>query len=226
MTLSVILPCYNEEANIRSSVLDVRDWMDAKKLHGEIIVVNDGSTDGSRHVLEKLQRECAMLHVLHHEKNLGYGLAVRAGCDSATSDLIAFMDSDGQFHANDFDLLLPHIEKYPFVTGRRHKRADSFVRNMFGKVLGAMNVIVLQLWVRDVNCGMKIFHRDIWKKIRPTRGVEKLFNTEMFLHLKRKHIPWFQVDVPHYPRLRGTPTGGSVRVILRMFRELWSLKTS
>jgi hypothetical protein len=80
------------------------------------------------------------------------------------------------------------------------------------------------MWVRDVNCGMKLFRRDIWKTIRPTRGVEKLFNTEMFLRLKRNKIPWMTVNVPHYPRLLGTPTGGSVRVILRMFKELFDLR--
>ena len=96
---------------------------------------------------------------------------------------------------------------------------------MFGKVLGAMNILVLGLWVRDVNCGLKLFRRDIWKDIRPTRGVEKLFNTEMFLRLKQKKIPWHQVNVPHYPRRAGTPTGGSVRVIVRMFKELWDLRT-
>lgn len=226
MTLSVVLPCFNEEKNIVASVRDVRDWMAARTLAGEIIVVDDGSGDGSRDVLQRLAKECPTLRIIHHAKNLGYGLAVRAGCDSARTDVIAFMDSDGQFRARDFDLLLPHLEQFPFVTGRRRRRADSFVRNTFGKILGAMNVLVLGLWVRDVNCGMKMFRRDIWREIRPTHGVEKLFNTEMFLRLKRKGIAWCQVDVPHYPRLHGHSTGGSMRVILRMFRELWGLRMS
>lgn len=224
MNLSIILPCYNEELNIAAAVDDVRLWMLAEKIDGEIIVVDDGSKDRSLSILEHLKKKVPMLKIVHHAKNGGYGIAVRSGCDAATTDWIAFMDSDGQFKAKDFDLLLPFMNDYAFITGRRAHRADSFVRNMFGKVLGGMNVLVLGLWVRDVNCGMKMFRKDIWPTIRPTRGVEKLFNTEMFLRLKQHKISWKTVNVPHYPRLLGTPTGGSVRVIFRMFKELWDLR--
>jgi glycosyltransferase involved in cell wall biosynthesis len=224
MTLSVILPCYNEEANIAASVKDVASWMKNTAVDGQIIVVDDGSKDHSVSILEELTKTIPHLHIVRHTKNGGYGIAVRSGCDAATTDWIAFMDSDGQFQAKDLDLLLAYTNDYDFITGRRAHRADSFMRNMFGKVLGGMNVLVLGLWVRDVNCGMKLFRRDIWKTIRPTRGVEKLFNTEMFLRLKRNKIPWMTVNVPHYPRLLGTPTGGSVRVILRMFKELFDLR--
>lgn len=204
---------------------DVASWMKNAKVKGEIIVVNDGSTDQSSAVLKKLEKEIPHLRIVDLKKNGGYGIAVRAGCDAATTDIISFMDSDLQFHAEDLSLLLAHIDQYAFVTGRRAHRADSFVRNMFGKILGAMNLVVLGLWVRDVNCGMKMFHRSIWKTIRPEHGVEKLFNTEMFLRMKRNKIPWFTINVPHYPRLAGNPTGGSVRVIVRMFKELWDLRT-
>lgn len=224
-SLSIVLPCFNEEANIEAVTREVAAWFAATRTNGEIIVVDDGSKDDSPAILERLQREFPNLRVVRHEKNGGYGIAVRSGCDAATTEWIAFMDSDGQFHIKDIEHLLKHADRFPFITGRRAHRADPFVRNMFGKILGAMNVLVLGLWVRDVNCGLKLFRKDIWKDIRPTRGVEKLFNTEIFLRLKQKKIPWHQVNVPHYPRRAGTPTGGSVRVIIRMFKELWDLRT-
>jgi glycosyltransferase involved in cell wall biosynthesis len=225
MTLSIILPCYNEEENIAAAIHDVDAWIVSSNVDGTIIVVNDGSTDGSLALLKKLEKEISRLRIVDLPKNGGYGIAVRAGCDAATTDIIAFMDSDLQFQAKDLSLLLEHMDEYAFVTGRRAHRADSFIRNAFGKILGAMNVLVLGLWVRDVNCGMKMFRRDIWKTIRPVHGVEKLFNTEMFLRLKRNKIPWLTVNVPHYPRVAGNPTGGSVKVIVRMFWELWNLRT-
>lgn len=226
MTLSIILPCFNEEQNIEYSVRDVERWLAEANIDGTIIVVDDGSKDQSVTILKNLQKELPNLKLVEHTKNGGYGIAVRSGCDAATTDLICFMDSDGQFQAKDLSLLLEHIDPYAFVTGRRAHRADPFIRNMFGKILGAMNVIVLQLWVRDVNCGLKLFRREIWPTIRPTRGVEKLFNTEMFMRLKKNNIPWYTVNVPHYPRRAGTPTGGSIRVIIRMFKELWDLRTA
>lgn len=223
-SLSLVLPCYNEEANIGETVHSVLAWMQAKGIDGEIIVVDDGSTDTSAAILQHLASEYQNVRVVTHTSNQGYGLAVRSGLDIAQNDVIGFMDSDRQFHIEDLEKLLPHIETFAFVTGRRRKRADSFLRNIFGKVLGCTSWCLFSLWVRDVNCGMKIFHRDIWPTIRPKYSVEKLFNTEIFLNLKKNAIPWKQVDVPHYPRLAGNPTGASPKVILRMFWEYWCLK--
>ncbi|MEK7218493.1 MAG: glycosyltransferase family 2 protein [Patescibacteria group bacterium] len=223
-TLSVVLPCFNEEENAAATVRELAAWFKETGTRGEIIAVDDGSRDRTGGILEGLKAEVPHLTVISRKSNGGYGIAVRTGCDAATCEWIGFMDSDGQFRIKDIELLLAHAGEYPFVTGRRAHRADTPVRNMFGKVLGAMNVLVLGLWVRDVNCGLKVFRREVWPAIRPVHGVEKLFNTEMFLNLKRKRIPWFQVNVPHYPRRAGKPTGGSARVILRMFKELWDLK--
>jgi len=224
MTLSIVLPCYNEEENIEAAVRDVSQWLQKNSLDGTIIVVNDGSTDKSAEILARLQDTMSNLKIVTHPKKSGYGLAVRSGCDSATTDIISFMDSDGQFHAIDLSLLLVHMDQFDFVTGRRRHRADPFMRRVFGKILGLMNFLFFGVWIRDVNCGLKMFKKSLWPKIRPTHGVEKLFNAEMFVRLKKQNIPWLSVPVPHYPRLHGKPTGGSGAVILLMFKELWDLK--
>ncbi|TSC79037.1 MAG: cell wall biosynthesis glycosyltransferase [Candidatus Peregrinibacteria bacterium Gr01-1014_25] len=224
MNVSIVLPCYNEEATIACTVADVAAWMEREHIGGEIIVVDDGSRDSTPSVLAGLSGGHPALRVVRHERNQGYGIAVRSGCDAAREEVIAFMDSDGQFHAEDIGRLLPHLQRYAFVTGRRRRRADPPLRGLLGKLLGILTWITFGLWVRDVNCGLKAFRRSLWPDIRPEHGVEKLFNTEMFLRLKRRNIPWMQVDVPHYPRLAGTPTGAKFSVIVRMFRELWALR--
>lgn len=224
MQLSLVLPCYNEEANIATTVEQCAKWLQSTGYDCELVVANDGSKDRSLEILNDLKTKMPnLLKIVNREKNGGYGMAVRDGCDAATKEWIAYMDSDGQFDPADIAKLIEHSNEFSFVTGRRAKRADSFLRNMFGKVLGGINVLVLHIWIRDVNCGMKLFKREVWKKVRPTHNVEKLFNTEMFLNLKRNGIPWQTVNVPHYPRRAGNPTGGS-RLILQTFRELWELR--
>jgi glycosyltransferase involved in cell wall biosynthesis len=222
-SLSIVLPCYNEEENIPHAVEDVFSWMEKEGINGEIICVNDGSTDNTANILNDLSKRFSTLRVVTLEKNRGYGIAVRSGLDAATSKIIGFMDSDRQFHAEDISLLLPYIDTYDFVTGRRRKRADSAMRNILGKVLGALTWITFGIWIRDVNCGMKVFKKDLWSKIRPEYSVEKFFNTEMFLNLRREKINWIQIPVKHYPRTAGTPTGASLHVIFGMFKELISL---
>lgn len=224
MQLSVVHPCYNEQENIEYTVRETLRWFDGEAHDGEVIVVDDGSTDESPHILQRLSLEDARVKVVTHEKNRGYGIAVRSGCDAAMNEYVAFVDSDGQFKIEDLNRLIPGLKDHDFVPGRRLRRADPFIRNIFGKVLGILNLLFFGMWIRDVNCGMKIFTRELWPTIRPVYGTEKFFNTELYLRLKNDGESWEQIPVPHYPRRAGTQTGGSVHVIFGMIKELLNLR--
>ncbi len=224
MQLSVVLPCYNEEANVRATVEHVFAWIKMSGIDAEVLAVDDGSKDATPVILGELSANHPNLRVVRHPENGGYGMAVRAGCDAAAGEWIAFMDSDGQFKIEDLSVLLPHLEQFAFVAGRRRKRADPLPRVLYGKVLAFFNLIVFGMWVRDVNCGLKVFRREIWQTIRPEHGIEKLFNAEMFLRLKKAGIPWKQVPVPHHPRRGGVPTGASGRALQRMLKEVAALR--
>jgi glycosyltransferase involved in cell wall biosynthesis len=226
MRLSLILPCYNEVGNITAVVADCVAWFASRLIDGDVIVVNDGSRDGTAGVLRSLSNRYPQLSIITHRENRGYGAAVRSGCDAATGAYIAFMDSDGQFRAEDFDQLLVHLDRYVFVTGRRRRRADPFMRKVNAKLFGFLTWAVLGIWVRDINCAMKVWRRDLWPQIRPRLATGALFNAELFLRLKRSGIVWKQVDVDHYPRRFGLQTGAKSGVILRMFREMWQLRCS
>jgi glycosyltransferase involved in cell wall biosynthesis len=226
VSLSLVLPCYNEVLNIEHTIRDVQQWFAEAHIDGEIIVTDDGSTDGSLGLLHKLQEEMPNLKVVHHETNRGYGAAVRSGCDHADKKWIAFMDSDGQFRAHDLVRLLPLTADADYVTGVRENRADTFQRWLNSRMYNMLVRVVLGVHPSDINCGMKIFRRSIWKTIRPVYATGALINAEMFYALKHMKITWKEAHVPHYPRLAGTPTGANLKVILRTFKELWQLKRS
>lgn len=226
MQLSVVLPCYNEEANIAATLDEVLAWAKAQRFDVEIVAVDDGSADRTPVILGEIAARHPSVRVVRHRENGGYGKAVRSGCDAATGEWIAFMDSDGQFKIADLSLLLPHLDTFAFVTGRRRRRMDPLPRVVYGKVLAFFNLFVFGMWIRDVNCGLKVFRRDIWQTIRPEHGIEKLFNAEMFLRLKRAGIPWKQIAVPHHPRRAGAPTGASGRALKRMMHEVKALRNA
>jgi len=220
MTLSIVLPCYNEEENVEATVGEVLAWMDHAAIEGEVVAVDDGSADRTAEKLAALAAAEPRVRVVRHERNRGYGDAVISGCDAARCDLIAFMDSDGQFRVSDLALLLERTDDYAFVAGRRRKRADPFGRNVLGKLLAVANAVRFRVFVRDVNCGMKVFERAIWRAIRPPNGLEKFFNAMLYLRAREHGIEWVQIAVPHYPRLRGAQTGAKWSVIAKMRREL------
>ena len=226
MEVSVVLPCFNEESNVADTVEDIDVWMKTMHVDGDIICVDDGSVDETGAVLQSLQCVYPRLKILKHPQNIGYGAAVRSGCDVATTEWIAFMDSDGQFHAEDLSLLLPLCDQFDLVVGKRIKRADPFMRTINAKSFGILTWVILGVWVRDVNCAMKMYRRRIWPTIRPRISTGALFNAELFARAKKAGISWQQVPVHHYPRIRGTQTGAKAGVVLRMFRELRDLYVS
>jgi glycosyltransferase involved in cell wall biosynthesis len=224
MSLSIILPCYNEAQNIAATLQDVFTWLQTKDFLYEVIAVNDGSKDATLNVLESQKALYPHLVIVSYEKNRGYGNALIAGLDKATQEIVAFMDSDGQFKAADFDNLLPHMGAYKIVTGRRSRRADPFFRKVNALLYGTLVKVALRVYVRDINCAMKMWYRDLWPTLRPRIASGALFNAEVFLRAKGAGIPWHQVPVEHYPRIAGEQTGAKISVILRMFAELFSLR--
>jgi glycosyltransferase involved in cell wall biosynthesis len=219
-----VLPCFNEELNIENTIRSAQAWFLEAHVDGEIIVTNDGSKDGSLDVLHKLQAEMPNLKVVNHLKNQGYGAAIRSGCDLAQKKWIAFMDSDGQFRPSDISRLLALTAKADYVTGFRERRADPIRRRLNSCLYRTLVRALLGVHPTDLNCGMKVFRRSIWKTIRPVYATGALINGEMFFAMKNAHIVWKETGVPHYPRVAGNPTGANFRVILRAFKELWQLK--
>lgn len=224
MTLSVVLPCYNEEANIAETVRKTVAWMQRAGIEGDVIVVDDGSTDGSPAILQRLSTELPMLRVIRHEHNRGYGAAVRTGCDAVETELIAFMDSDGQFEAKDIARLLPGLEKNNLSAGVRVHRADPFNRKLNAWLYGCLVRVVLGIKVLDLNCGLKVYRRTLWQRMRPIFATGALFNAELFLNMVQLGETWSEIPVPHYPRRAGMQTGAKTMVVLHMFRELFALK--
>lgn len=224
MRLSLVLPCLNEAQNIGGTLGRVQEWFRTRRIDGTIVVVNDGSTDATASILQGMQQSMRNLRVVTHEKNSGYGAAVVDGCDAAEGDIIGFMDSDGQFDPADFDRLLPLLERVPFVTGRRRHRADPFMRKFNAKLFGLLSFFILGIWVRDINCAMKLWRRDLWPVIRPRIATGALMNAEIFYRLRRAGKTYAQVDVRHFPRKFGVQTGAKLSVILRALRELFALR--
>lgn len=223
LSLSLVLPCFNEEGNIERVVRDVAAWLASAGHDAEIIVTNDGSKDRSGEILATLACELPQFRVITHPVNRGYGAALRSGCDAATKEFVAFMDSDGQFHVSDLSLLLPHLAEVSFVTGYRVHRADPLMRKLNAALYGLLLRFYVGLHVRDVNCALKVFRRSLWSRIRPN-ATGALFNAEVFVALREHGIRWKEIPVPHYPRISGAQTGMKISVILRMFRELHYLR--
>ncbi len=218
-----MLPCHNEESIIERVVRAAADWFSRRQDVGEIIVVDNGSTDGTASILQNLRKEIGFLTVVKHEQNQGYGGSVLSGCDAATMDIIVYMDSDGQFTVDDLDNLLTQLSVVDFVGGIREQRADLFYRKILSSLWNTCVRILLGINAKDIDCGFKVFRRKVWPLIRPVYGTGNLFSAEIYFRLKQHSISWGQEKVHHFPRAGGKTACFNFSAILQTLRQLISL---
>ena|SRR3989304_6844261 len=224
ISLSVVLPAYNEAKNIQKTINDAVFYLEKKVRDYEIIVVNDGSVDGTREVVERLSLSNPKIALVNHQKNLGYGSALRTGFERASLDYIFFMDSDGQFDISDIDRLIPFIKDYEVIVGYREKRADPFIRSLNTWLYHLFIRLLFGLKIRDMDCAFKLFPRTAFQAIRPIKSGGALFSAELLIKLVMKGLKIKEVPVRHFPRRFGKQTGANLRVILRMFKECRKLR--
>lgn len=221
--LSVVLPAYDEAANIEAVVRSTLRALEAIAPGSEIVVVDDGSRDGTGAVLDRLADELPALRVARHGSNRGYGAALRSGFAAARGGHIAFMDSDGQFDPAELALLWERRGEAEIVTGYRRLRRDPPHRRLYAWLYGGLVRLVLGVAVRDLNCGMKLFDGDFLRRL-PLASGGALINAEIYARARARGGTIREVALSHFPRREGRQTGGHPRVVLRMFRELWRLR--
>jgi len=220
LNISLVLPCLNEEKQIEKTVRDAYEWFRIKNFNCEVIVVNNASTDHSLDRLKNIQQFYPDLVIVNRQTTGGYGASLKSGCDVAKMEVIAMMDSDGQFDIKDLELLLVHLGKADFVGGIRAHRNDSMVRKIEAMLWNLLLRMFMHVKAKDVDCGMKIFKRSIWKLIRPVYGSGNLFSGEMYYRLDKNNIPWTQVTVSHFPRRTGKAKGTTLHAIVEALYQL------
>jgi glycosyltransferase involved in cell wall biosynthesis len=230
--LTFFFPAYNEEENVAETVRRALEQV-GPLVDGsiEVLVVDDGSTDRTRAIGEELAATDRRVRV-HSQPNRGYGGALRAGFASARGELIGFSDGDLQFDLAEMDRLLRRLDDperpVDVVIGYRIKRRDPPHRIFIAKTYNALVSIGFGLRVRDIDCAMKLFRREVFDGL-PLATDSPFLSAELLIKLRARGERIAQLGVNHYPRAAGTNTGASFRKILRTFRDLarlrWALWT-
>ncbi len=220
--LSVVLPCFNEEANIADAIRSAARAAAATSEDYEIIVVDDGSTDGTLPLASELARGDRRLRVLVHPRNRGYGAALRSGIGAARMPWVLLTDADLQFDLRELEDFLPLARDADLVVGWRILRRDPLGRRM---AAAGWNWLVHRLFdvsVRDVDCAFKLVRRDLLDRI-PLSSDGAMISTELVVRSLAAGGRLREIGVHHWPRVAGRQSGTSPRVVLRAFRELAGL---
>ena len=225
--LSFFFPAYNEEENVERTVeLALRELAPLVDGSLEVLIVDDGSSDRTPQLADALAAGDSRVRV-HHQRNRGYGGAVKAGFGNASGELICFSDGDLQFDLSEMRRLLDRLaeagEALGGVIGYRIKRRDPFHRIFIAKTYNAIVSVAFGLRVRDIDCAMKLFRREVFDGLR-LDAEGPFLSAEMLIKLRARGVRYAQVGVNHFPRAAGTNTGASFGKILRTFRDLAKLR--
>lgn len=201
--LSLIVPAFNEAAGIGRAVAEALEALPQVVDAFEIIVVDDGSADATADEALRAAGGDRRVRVVRHPVNRGYGAALRTGFEAARHERVAFTDADCQFHLADLALLLPLADEAPIATGFRVDRQDPALRRFYSWGYNRLVRTLFGTRVRDVDCALKVFRRDVLPEILPeARGF--FANTEMFVRARDAGCAVREVGVRHRPRLAGT----------------------
>ncbi|OGE72423.1 hypothetical protein A3H40_04225 [Candidatus Daviesbacteria bacterium RIFCSPLOWO2_02_FULL_38_15] len=227
--LSVFFPCVNEEGNIENTVQKATRVLEKLNINYEIIIVNDGSSDNTGVVANRLTKGNRRIRVIHHPKNLGYGEALKSGLYNSRYDTIVYTDGDGQFDFAQVTRFLEKLDGVDLIIGYRIKRQDPIHRILFAKGWTLTLWTFFGLTLKDVDCGFKMIKRKALEKIphlESQRGA--MINAELAIKTKKAGFIIEQVGVDHFPRLKGKSTGANIKVILKSYLDLirlwWKLK--
>jgi glycosyltransferase involved in cell wall biosynthesis len=224
--LSVFLPTYNEEGNIKEVVLGTKKVLESKADKWEIIIVNDGSGDSTKAIAENLQKSDSRIRLVNHTVNRGYGASFKSGLYAAKYAWIAFTDSDGQF---DFGEITKFIDKQKItgadlVIGYYKKRQVSTFKILTSRIWELAVFLLFGLKVHDIDCGFKLISKVVVDKIPRLESERGAFiSSEFLIKAKRAGFKITEVPVTHYPRTKGVGTGRNLNVIIKSFIDLFRL---
>ncbi len=224
-SISAVLPAYNEEENLPRTTRAAVAALARLTPDFEVIIVDDGSRDGTAAVARKLAEEMPGVRLVPHTVNQGYGQALATGFDAATKELVFFTDSDGQFDLDELERLLQHIHEADLVIGYRAPRRDPYIRWLNALGWNTLVNILFGYAARDIDCAFKLFRRGVWTSMTvQSRGAT--FSAEFLVRARAAGYRFVEVPVTHLPRLAGQATGAKPKVIIRAFRELIAFRRS
>lgn len=228
--LSYFFPAHNEAENIEALVEEALVELERLADRFEIIAVDDGSTDDTAVIADRLvAAHPDVVRVVHHPTNRGYGSAVRSGLGAARFPLVCFTDGDRQFRVADLSRLLSRwsasgsSDTPDVVAGYRIERADPAIRLAYARVYRFCLRLFFGLGVRDPDCACKLFRRQSLEGVRVESGGAFL-SAELLIKVAERGGRIVEEGVPHYPRTAGRASGADPRVVARAVRDFWSLR--
>ena len=217
--ISLILPAYNEELNLKKTVVSIIGILEELRKEYELIIVDDASTDRTRDIAEELAKNHRRIIVKNHKKNIGFGGAIKSGMNMARFDNVMYYPVDSIPTSMELQNYLALIKHSDIVVGyRRDRMGHSLYRKINSIVYQRLVNILFNLRLTDVNW-VHMYKKYVFKEVQASSN-EIFFCAEMLIRAQNKGFKITGVDVTFHPRIAGEAAGGKISVILKTLYEM------
>jgi glycosyltransferase involved in cell wall biosynthesis len=222
-SVTAFFPCYNDAPVIGSLVESVHEVLRESVDDFEVVVVDDGSEDDSVAVLQEVAARLPNVRLVLHERNRGYGGAIRSGLAAATKEWVFYTDGDGQFDPAELELLVQRAsDDVDVVQGYKLRRADGMLRAVIGRVYHRFVKFMFGLRIRDTDCDFRLIRRSALDRVTLVHSTGVIC-VELVRKLQDAGARFTEVGVHHYRRVHGTSEFFRVGAIARTLRDLAGL---
>ena len=221
-SVSLVIPMFNEEANIGHALAFAVEGLEAHTEDYEIIVVDDASTDRSPELVDHAAAQNARIRVIRHDYNLKLGNSLRDGFADARKDLVLYMDADLPFDPDVLGRAIRalYVTRADMIAGYRFDRTtEGVVRTLYSYVYNFLIAILFGRPHRDVNFSFKLMRRELLEAIE-LRSEGSLIDAELVIKARNLGFVVQQIGLDYFPRTRGNSTLSSPAVIVKILREL------
>ncbi|GAB4343042.1 MAG: glycosyltransferase family 2 protein [Candidatus Abyssubacteria bacterium] len=218
--ISVVIPAYNEAESLHPLTLELIDVMHGTGQEFEILLIDDGSRDGTREVMRQLANEFPEIHFIGFTRNRGQTTALAAGFKKARGDIIVTLDADMQNDPRDIPRLIRMLDRHDVVCGWRRERRDDLVRRISSRVANYVRNKLSGEDSADVGCSLKVYKRECVEELKLFDGMHRFLPTLV----KLAGYTVVEVPVAHRPRQWGTSKYNIRNRILRAFVDLLAVR--
>jgi glycosyltransferase involved in cell wall biosynthesis len=218
--ISAVVPVFNEEENLPILVPKLLEVLKGIGLPYEIIFVDDGSSDGSREILERMASQHRSLHIIRLKENRGLSTALYVGIKEARGEKIVTLDSDLQNDPADIPRLMEYLDGYDMATGWRQKREDTWLKRISSKIANAVRNWMSGENIHDSACTLRAFKKECVKEIPVFNGMHRFLSTLV----KMAGYRIIEVPVSHHSRKFGRSKYNVRNRIWRSFIDLLGVR--
>lgn len=218
--ITLVIPAYNEEQSIEACVREAAGVLERLGRRHEIVVVDDGSTDGTFDRLRALKKDVGALRAVRFARNRGQTTAMAAGFEHARGEIIVTMDADMQNDPADIPRLLERMNEYDVVCGVREGRRDTFVRKTSSVIANAVRNRLTHEDIRDVGCTLRACRARHVRRIKLFEGMHRFLPT--LLKLEGARV--VEIPVSHRPRTKGVNKYGIGNRLFKGLRDLFAVR--